>query len=184
MRLQWAFPTVQVWALPALDFGGTELWEVDIAENAGILLQAPWSTSRWPECVGTQRAPMWCCSQLQHPQPSGTTGLCLCFIPAPEDPLSCGLVSHWGMIHFKESFLSLWKKHPCKAEGLHYPGQCRTNSGKDKEGFLEDGTKDELVWPEQGLGRPFHKINATYFPLLDFLVPYFSFTVSQKRPEY
>lgn len=31
--------------------------------------------------------------QLQDLQPSGTTGLCLCFIPAPEEPLS-GLVSH------------------------------------------------------------------------------------------
>lgn len=179
MRLQWAFATV-----PALDFGGAKLWGVVIAENVGILLQAPSSTSRWPESVGTQRIPMWSCSTTP-----GSTAL-RHYRPVPvlySSPRRARqLVSHWGVIHFKESFLPLWKKHPCKAEGLLciYPGQCRTNSGEDKEGLLEDGAKDGLVWPEEGLGRPFHKINAIYFLLLDFLVPDFSFTMSQKRPEY
>lgn len=39
-----------------------------------------------------------------------------------------------------------------------------------------------MTWT--GFRKTFSQINAIYFLLLDFLVPHFSFTMSQKRPEY
>lgn len=121
-------------------------------------------------------------SRIRSPQAAQA---CACAVFQPQRGPSAVVlwaIEAWDIL--KKSFLLVWEKHPCKAEELHYPGQCRTNSGKDKERFLEDGTEDGLVWPELGLGRPFHEISATYFLLLDFLVPHFSFTMSQKRPEY
>lgn len=139
MRLQWAFPTVQFevcqpgfWRCKTV--GGYCSQCRDCAASS-------LSASRWPGSVG-HRIPMWGCSTAQDLQPSGSVPV---LDPSPTRAPQLCSCQPLRQDAFQRH---LWKKYPCKAEGLHYPGQSRTTSGKDKEGFSEYGTKDGLVWPE------------------------------------
>lgn len=122
-----------IWGVPALDFGGVKLWVV-IAANAGIVLQAAWVPPGDLDLLDTG----FPCEAAPQPRIYSPQALCLCLIPAPQEPLSCALVSLWGRMHFKDI---CGRNIPAKQRDPTTQGRAEPLQERTRKGFQNMGLK-------------------------------------------